>query len=86
MFTYALYRFHADDESGIRVCKYSEFTPDIGYRRYSGPNARPSKLIGGFNTPEEAEKLFGVEAEDIKYLLYCYHSDKSEWDEAAKFE
>lgn len=87
-FTYALFAWCADDEGGCGVCKYNEFTPYTGYRKYSGPNARPSHLIGGFNNVVEAVRNFGeyVDEESLRYMLYCYHIDKGEYDEACMYE
>lgn len=88
MYKYALYTWRSDDEGGFGVCYYNQFTPDTGYQKYSGPWARPSKLIGGFNTIDEAVKLTdgNLDAEDIKYLLYSYYCDKGDFILASYYE
>lgn len=94
---YAAYYWFSDDERGVDVCYAKDFTPNTGYNRYSGPNARPSELLTEFNTIDEAvdffcayykipvEEMEEVE-EDIKYRLYCFHYDRGEYDEAAMYE
>lgn len=53
-FKFALFSWRRDDEGGWGVCYFKDFNPGVGYNPDSGCWARPSKLICGFNTAEEA--------------------------------
>lgn len=55
--TYALYSWCADDEGGYGVCLSEKFTPNLNYNPQSGWRARPSVLVGNFNTVEELADL-----------------------------
>lgn len=56
-YLYTAYHWRSDDEGGIGICKYGEWTPSKGYYPESGPWARPSVKIGDFNTATELANL-----------------------------
>lgn len=96
-FKYALFTWTADDEGGFGVCAYQDFTPQTGYNPYTGWRARPSVLEFGFNTVEEAVDFHFKKypddewsreelAAEICQLLYNYHMNREEYDEASKYE
>lgn len=60
MKTYALYSWRADDEGGISMCFASDWSPRKDYYPRSGWRARPSVLIGEFDTIHELAELLMV--------------------------
>lgn len=71
---YAAYNWMADDEGGTEICFASDWSPEKGYRPWTGWRARPSVLIGYFDTAEELAKL--MYDEDNRW--------KSEYEKAAR--
>ena len=57
MYKYTLYAWTADDEGGLAICLYDEFSIYRGYRPETGWRAQPSVKIGDFNTAEELANL-----------------------------
>ena len=91
---YVLYKWHSDNgEGGIGVCYAKDFMSGTKFY-YSNWH---SNFLTEFDTVAEATNYlciapkFSIDEmeevkEDIKYRLYCFHYDKGEYDEAAKYE
>lgn len=94
---YVLYTWHSDNgEGGTGVC----YTKDkyhfmSGLKFYYSDNQ--DRVLTEFDTPDEAANYLRAlhnlsvdeieeVKEDIKYLLYCFHYDRGEYDEAAMYE
>lgn len=54
---YTLYAWCADDEGGLSICNFGEFTPKRDYHPESGWRAQPSVKIGDFTTASELAAL-----------------------------
>ena len=61
---YALYDWLADDEGGFGVCLSKDWNPSVGYYPETGWMARPSILVGDFDTVEECAKLLQQDEEE----------------------
>ena len=67
---FTLYSFSADDEGGYGVCKSEKFTPELGYKPWTGWRARKSEKIADFDTTEELAMILQKEEKERndKYL------------------
>ena len=54
---YTLYAWCADNEGGIAICNFGEFSPNRDYYPESGWRAQPSTKIGDFSTVSELADL-----------------------------
>lgn len=91
---YVLYKWHSDNgEGGTGVCYAKDFVSDTKFY-YSNCQ---SHFLTEFDTADEAAKylcaVYNLSndemeevKEDIKYRLYCFHYDRGEYDEAARYE